>query len=77
MAMLIKQQGLGDLVRIYSTARRDELDFNLAFIPGHVEDTSEEPFDPVYMKALFDLGYGMAIRGYPWERDLLGIGTER
>jgi len=73
MDMLVKQQGLGDLVRIYATARRDELDFHLAFIPKDVEDTSVEPFDPDYMQSLFDLGHEMAEKGYPWQRTLIGV----
>lgn len=77
MDMLIKQQGLGDLVRIYSVAKRDELDFHLAFIPSDVEVDSREPFDPVYMQTLFDLGYKMAENGYPWQRNILDIDAPR
>ncbi len=76
MGMLIKQQGLGDLIRIYATARRDGLDFHLASIPQEIQNTSSEPFDPVYMKSLFDLGYQMAIKGYPWANELHGDDTQ-
>jgi predicted acylesterase/phospholipase RssA len=75
MAMLIKQQGIGDLVRIYSTARRDGMEFHLAFIPAEIEDDSAEPFDPVYMQKLFDLGYRMAVDGYPWQHNIFGVET--
>ncbi len=70
MAMLIKQQGLGDMIRIFATARRDGLDFHLAYIPQEVENTSSEPFDPVYMQSLFDLGYQKALAGEAWEQQL-------
>lgn len=73
IGMLIKQQGIGDLIRIYSTAQLDELDFNLAFIPAEIEDDSVEPFDPVYMKKLFDLGYNLAVTGYPWRHDIFDV----
>jgi len=34
VASLIQSQGIGDLYRIYATAERDGVDFNLAFIPA-------------------------------------------
>jgi hypothetical protein len=47
---------------------RDGLEFNLAYIPDDFEFEAKEEFDPVYMKALFDLGYEMAKSGYPWKK---------
>lgn len=65
---LLKSQGIGDLYRLYAYAKRDDLDYNLAFIPKdfNVKPTSE--FDTAYMSALFQVGYGMARRGYPWSK---------
>lgn len=63
--MLIKQQSLGDLVRIYSTALRDGLAFHIAYIPAQVKDDTTEAFDPVFMKKLFDPGYQLAVTGDP------------
>ena len=34
VASLIHSQGIGDLYRIYATAQRDGVDFNLGFIPS-------------------------------------------
>jgi hypothetical protein len=65
---LIRTQGIGDLYRIYLGARRDGMDYNLAFIPSDFEEKSKEAFDPDYMSKLFDLGYRMAKNGYPWEK---------
>ena len=67
ISSLIRTQGIGDLFRLYLVSRRDGIDFNLAYIPEDFEDTSTEPFDPVFMRKLFDLGYQMAKSGYPWE----------
>ncbi len=66
VAALIRTQGIGDLNRIYLQARRDGLEFRLAHIPGDFDRTPSEPFDPVYMKALFDLAEAQARGGYPW-----------
>jgi predicted patatin/cPLA2 family phospholipase len=66
ISTLIKNQGIGDLYRIYSVTRRDGIDFNLASIPADFGETSDEPFDQKYMIALFDRGYDLASRNYSW-----------
>lgn len=68
ISSLIQTQGLGDLYRIYLNAQRDGVDYNLAFIPPDFDVPLNEAFDPVYMKALFERGYGMARDGYPWQK---------
>jgi predicted acylesterase/phospholipase RssA len=65
---LLATQGAGDLYEIYLGALRDEIDFNLAYIPASFKQESNEPFDPEYMQALYDLGYKMAESGYPWDK---------
>jgi predicted acylesterase/phospholipase RssA len=64
---MIQTQGIGDLYRVFATAQRDGVGFNLAFIPPSFRERPEEPFDPVYMGKLFEVGYGLALGGYPWE----------
>jgi predicted acylesterase/phospholipase RssA len=73
MASLIRTQGIGDLYTIYYIIQRDGLDYNLADIPPTFELEPEEPFDQVYMRALFDIGYKMARDGYPWEHAPPGV----
>lgn len=68
ISSLIQTQGLGDLYRIYVGAQRDGVDFNLAYIPRTFTVEAREAFDPVYMSALFNLGYDLAAGGYPWEK---------
>jgi predicted acylesterase/phospholipase RssA len=70
---LIRTQGIGDLYQIYLATLKDELDFHLAFIPEEFNETPEEPFDPVYMKKLYDVGYEMAKPGYPWVTEMPGL----
>ena len=65
---LIRSQGIGDVNQIYLRALRDQIDFNLIYIPETFTMESQEEFDPVYMRALFDLGYEIATQGVPWKR---------
>jgi len=63
---LIRTQGIGDLYQIYALCKRDGNDFNLAYIPAEFTEKPMEGFDPVYMGKLYELGYRMASKGYPW-----------
>jgi predicted acylesterase/phospholipase RssA len=64
---LLDSAVLGDLYRLFLATTRDGLSFHLASIPPEFNHASEEPFDPEYMGALFNLGYEMARNGYPWQ----------
>ena len=67
ISTLIKYHGVGDLFRLYAFAKRDKMDYNLAAIPPDTAPTrGREPFDQVYMNQLFELGYDLAVKGYPW-----------
>jgi hypothetical protein len=68
ISTLIKNQGIGDLYRIYAITRRDGIDFNLASIPPDFSETSDEPFDQRYMIALFNRGYELASHNYSWTK---------
>ena len=60
VSSLIKSQGVGDLYELYLFAKRNNMDYNLAYIPADFIDTSTQSFDPVYMGKLYDLGFRMA-----------------
>jgi hypothetical protein len=68
ISSLIQTQGLGDLYRIYLTARQDGLDYNLAYIGADFKAERKEDFDNAYMRALFDYGYQLGRKGYPWQK---------
>jgi predicted acylesterase/phospholipase RssA len=68
ISTLIQYQGIGDLYRIYSVTQRDGIDFNLAYIPPTFETPHKTEFDTVYMRALYDLAYSMAEKGYTWTK---------
>jgi len=63
---LSKSQGAGDLIRLYLFGKRDGAQFHLAAIPSDFHETSKEPFDRHYMRALFNVGFTAASRGYRW-----------
>lgn len=63
---LIQTQGRGDLFRIFSIAERDQVDFNLAYIPETFKAVHKEEFDTAYMRQLYQVGFDMARKGYPW-----------
>ena len=68
MSSIIKNQGIGDLYRIFALTERDGVGYNAAWIPADFHEESSEEFDPIYMRKLFDRGYDMAKRGYPWAK---------
>jgi predicted acylesterase/phospholipase RssA len=75
VSTLIKSQTIGNLIEIELVARRDRINYRLAYVP---DDFAEQPngfFDPVYMRALFDRGEQDAMQagGYPWQTSLIDI----
>jgi predicted acylesterase/phospholipase RssA len=68
IASLIHTQGIGDLYRIYATAQRDGVDFNLTFIPSSFNHPHKEEFDNEYMRALYATGYNLGLKGVPWAK---------
>lgn len=78
IATMIHYSGVNDIMRIYAMTRRDNVDYNLAFIEPDFPEIQREQFDPVYMRKLFDYGYAKARAGYPWRKvpPLLDIQTQ-
>jgi hypothetical protein len=68
ISALIQTQGVSDLQRIYQTAQRDGVDFNLAYIGSDFRYRHNETFDPEYMKRLFDYAYQQSANGYSWRK---------
>ncbi len=65
---LMKAHSWGDIFRLYFVAARDKIEFGYVSIPDDYVASGKEPFDPVEMKRLFDLGYDMAKTGYKWNK---------
>jgi hypothetical protein len=65
---LTKHQGMGDINQIFAMTERDGAAFRLASIPSSFKVKSATAFDPVYMKALFDVGQRIGRQGDSWAR---------
>jgi predicted acylesterase/phospholipase RssA len=73
ISSLIQMQGRGDLFRIFALAERDQVDFNLAYIPESFNTPHKEVFDNEYMRQVYQLGYDLAKKGYPWAKKPPGV----
>ncbi|MEM7669633.1 MAG: patatin-like phospholipase family protein [Pseudomonadota bacterium] len=63
---LIGGAGTGDIYKIFAISERDDIALNVLSIPKGFDLEAEEPFDPVYMRALYDLGYEHGRDGGKW-----------
>ena len=68
ISTMISASGINDVIRIYNGTLRDNVDFNLAYIGSDFDMKLPKPFDPGYMRALFDYGYQRGRRGYDWAK---------
>lgn len=72
-----KNQGLGDLYRLYVAAKRDGMDFNLVYIPDSFNAESKQLFDPVYMSKLYQVGYSLGEHAdTAWQKTPPGVDYE-
>jgi predicted acylesterase/phospholipase RssA len=76
ISTLVQSNGLGDLYRIHSLARRDGIGFRLAFIERDFTVPYKDAFDPTYMQALFAYGREKALTGYRWRTAPPGLSDE-
>jgi predicted acylesterase/phospholipase RssA len=67
VSTLIKVHGAGGARDIYHLARSVGADFRLAYIDRGFADIAPAPFDKTYMNKLFQYGYELGRRGYPWK----------
>ena len=68
ISTMIASAGYNDTVRIYNTTRRDGIGFNLAYIGDDFDVVLPRPFDPGYMRALYDYAYRRARNGFDWAK---------
>lgn len=69
ISTMLAASGFNDVLRIWNQTQRDRMDFNLAFIGRDFEGIYSEPFDPNYMRPLFENGFERARRGFDWSRE--------
>ncbi|HET8974350.1 MAG TPA: patatin-like phospholipase family protein [Pseudolabrys sp.] len=68
LSTMTMSSGINDTYRMYTLARRDGVDFNLASIGEDFTVPYQGPFDPGYMQALFAYGYEQGRAGYRWKK---------
>lgn len=68
ISTMIQVSGMNDINRIYVTALRDHVDFNLAYIGSDFTMKAKEDFDPAFMRALYEYAHAKAAAGYPWAK---------
>jgi hypothetical protein len=68
ISTMIASAGYNDVVKIYFATQRDGIGYNLAYMGTDFNMKLETPFEPKYMRALFDYGYQRARKGYPWAK---------
>ncbi len=67
VSTLIKMQGVGDILEAYESTKISGADFRVTWIGRDFEAPYPGPFDPGYMKALYQYGYDLMIAGEAWE----------
>lgn len=68
ISSMISAIGYNDVVRMYAAARRDQMDYNLAYIGLDFTVPYELPFDQAYMRPLFEYGRDRMRRGDAWAK---------
>jgi predicted acylesterase/phospholipase RssA len=73
MSTVLKNQTIGDLIRMHAKARAEGIDYNLAYIPSTFKAPRSEPFDLAYMQALYAAGLRLGREGYQWAKAPPGL----
>ena len=68
IATMTAANGMNDLYRIYLTAKRDGIDYNLVFLDDEFAVPYEGPFNKIYMNTLFEFGYRKGLVGITWHK---------
>jgi peroxiredoxin len=67
---MIFVSGVNDIIRMRNAARRDGVNFHLAYIGPDFTMAFTEAFDQAYMRALFEHGVQQGLAGGRWETDV-------
>lgn len=70
---LTKNQGIGDLIRMYTRAQDDKIDYNLVAIPDDFKAPRPKPFDQGYMRTLYTAGLELGRRPITWMKAPPGV----
>ena len=67
ISTLIKSSGVSDVGLVREVAREEGFGLALTAVPEDFDVPENDLFDPVYMRALYRVGYDLAFEGDPWE----------
>lgn len=73
MLTVLKNQTIGDLIRMHAKTKAEGIDYNLAYVPGTFKAQRPEPFDLKYMQALYAEGHRLGRAGYSWSKAPPGL----
>lgn len=68
---LLKAQMRSSVMLAYTFAKRSGIHFNISSISGIFTRPALDPFNPVYMRGLYNLGYQRGLSQQPWRHDPL------
>lgn len=66
---LVKSLTTGDLHRLYSFTEVNDIGYQVASVPDSFNEKTNEQFDPVYMRKLYDAGYNIGLNGVDWKNN--------
>ena len=66
ISTLVSAQGVGDLYRLYLICQRDNIDYNVTYIPAAFSEKLRKPFDRSYMNKLYGFGRETMKIGHAW-----------
>lgn len=67
ISTLIKSSGVADVGTVREVSREEGFGLALTAVPESFDMPEEDIFDLVYMRALYKVGYDLALEGDPWE----------
>ena len=73
LSTVLKNQTIGDLMRMHAKANAEGIDYNLAYIPDSFRTPRAKPFDQRYMTVLFQQGVLLGREGYKWSKAPPGL----
>jgi len=73
ISTMMRMQAQSDVLRAWMFSRLAGGSFHYVSIPDDFQEELSEPFDPKYMKALFDVGRQQGLHGIPWQQTPAGL----
>ena len=67
ISTLVKSSTTGDMYKLYTFAKLNNIGFKQISVPNSFSDKPKETFDKEYMNKLYDTGYAMGLAGPDWQ----------